>query len=350
MIKDINNSQQGQIFNSIQSKIDSKENEGKFNKFIKKIHFLNKIKKLIKSFGSEKSSNKDNIIKNKEFIGKDESKSKIELNEEELVILIEGIINNLFYKTQKKKDMSNLFLSEADEYLIKKEKEKKLENTAKILNKLPTKDKEMVSGILAIILDNDEQLKDLNLLNKKIDIYKYNEKGENIINIIEDFRNDETEQLKDDNLVQLTEQLITDLLKDYSLDDYNEKIEKLNKSANIISMINIKDQEKILDTLNNFAKTENQKETMEKLNRLIDNLNYMHFYLYNVNRQHLDKNRKISKDRNSEDFQNLKNSIMSQIFDEEESNYDLNKNKNMNTIALKLSTLNTNNQIIYYQK
>ena len=130
--------------------------------------------------------------------------------------------------------MSNLFLSEADEYLIKKEKEKTLENTAKILNKLPKKDKEMVSGILAIILDNDEQLKDLNLLNKKIDIYKYNEKGENIINIIEDFRNDETEQLKDDNLVQLTEQLITDLLKDYSLDDYNEKIEKLNKSTNII--------------------------------------------------------------------------------------------------------------------
>ena len=347
MIKSLNKNQQNQLLNSVQSKIDSKENEGKFNKLIKKIQYLNKVKNLAKSFNFEKSNNKENIIKNKEISPINENESKIELNEEELVNLIEAIINNLFYKTKKENEMNNVYLSEADEYLIKKEKEKKLEYTAKVLNKLPKNNREMISGILALILDNDEQIKDLNLLNKKIGIYKFSEKGENIINIIEDFKNDDSiEELKDDNLAELTEQLITDLLKDYSLDDNNEKMEKLNKSANIISMMNIKDQEKILEALNNFAKTENQKETMEKLNRLIDNLNYMHFYLYNVNRQHLDKNKIINKGPKNEDFKNLKKTIISQIFNEDELIYDIskNRNKNMSRIALKLSNLSTKNQ------
>jgi DNA gyrase/topoisomerase IV subunit B len=112
-------------------------------------------------------------------------------------------------------------------------------------------DKEKISGILAYILDNDEQIKQLNILNKKAGIYNDIENKENLIKIIEDYKKDNNaEELKDNKLAKLTEELITDLLKDNSQDDKNEKMDKLNKAANTIILMNKKDQVKILDTLN----------------------------------------------------------------------------------------------------
>ena len=239
-------------------------------------------------------------------------------------------------------------MTKAEEYLFKKEQEKKFEKTVGVLNKLNKKDKEKISGILAYILDNEDEIKQLNILNNKIGIYNDNENKENLVKIIEDYKKDDsTEELKENKLAEYTEELIRDLLKDYSLEDKNKKLDKLNKAANTIILMNKKDQEKILDTLNNFAKTENQKETMEKLNRLVENLNYMNFYLFNVNRQHMITNSNNSKNIKNADFKNLKNSIMTQIFKDDED-FDFNENiktsKNMNAIALKLSTLDKNNQ------
>ena len=362
IITHLNQDQQKQILNSIKQKDYSKEKEEKFNKLIAKIYYLNKMKKLAKSINIEKSNLRE-TIKNKEALDNkstNELEPQIKLEDEDLIKLTEAILKNIFNKSPKEIDKQNIHLTEAEEYLLKNEQEKKLENTVRIINKLDKKDKEKISGILAYILDNDEQIKQLNILNKKAGIYNDIENKENLIKIIEDYKKDNnTEELKDNKLAKLTEELITDLLKDNFLDDKNEKMDKLNKAANTIILMNKKDQEKILDTLNNFAKTENQKETMEKLNRLVENLIYMNFYLFNINRQHkvdknlnknLDLNLDMNKDLKSADFKNfnvIKKSVVSEIFDEqEELNYDENKNsqKKMNKIALKLSTLNNNNQ------
>ena len=66
----------------------------------------------------------------------------------------------------------------------------------------------------------------------------------------------------------------------------------MNKGANTIINLNKKDQEKILDTLENLAKGEKQKQIIEKLNKLVEYLNYMRFYLYSVNQNHLNNNKK----------------------------------------------------------
>ena len=349
-ITHLNQIQQNDILNSIKSKIDSKEKEEQYKKLIEKVDYLNKMKKIEQSLSMDKSNLKENII-NEEVINKklkNEKEAKIELSDKDLINLTEAILKHIFNKSQKKINNNNICLTKAEEYLFKKEQEKKFEKTVGVLNKLNKKDKEKISGILAYILDNEDEIKQLNILNNKIGIYNDNENKENLVKIIEDYKKDDsTEELKENKLAEYTEELIRDLLKDYSLEDKNKKLDKLNKAANTIILMNKKDQEKILDTLNNFAKTENQKETMEKLNRLVENLNYMNFYLFNVNRQHMITNSNNSKNIKNADFKNLKNSIMTQIFKDDED-FDFNENiktsKNMNAIALKLSTLDKNNQ------
>ena len=352
----LNQNQQNQILNTIKSRINNKNNEEKFNKFLKKLDYINKMRKLAMSLNIEKSTsgsvinnNKVDKSEKKEEKEKDENENenKIELNEEDLVLLIEAILKYLFYKTKNEKNMNNLYLNPTEEYLLRKEKEKKLENTANLLNKLDKKNKEIISGTLTYILDSDDQIKELNKLNKKIGISDDNKEEDNIINIMKDFKNiNNIEEINDDKLAEFTEELISDILKDYFLDDNKEKIQKLNKAANTIVMMKNKDQDKILETLNNFAKTDNQIETMEKLNRLVENINYMKFYLYNVNLQHLEEDNKFNKDLNEADLKNFKTSLISKVLDEEEEiKYELkkntpkNQNENLNDLKLDKNSL-----------
>ena len=167
----------------------------------------------------------------------------------------------------------------------------------------------------------------------------------NILNIIDDFNNDdEAQQLKDDKLVELAQKLATDLMKDYSKEEKNKKIDSLNRAANSIILLNKKDQEKILDTLNDFAINEKQKEMMEKLNKLVENLNYMKFYLYSLDEKIIEKN--AQKDLGKKDFNNLKTSVMHQIFEEDEFNLNLtnNSDENINNITKVINNLSNNNR------
>ena len=144
--------------------------------------------------------------------------------------------------------------------------------------------------------------------------------------------------LKDDKLAELTEELIKDLMTDTGEENNTEKMDILNKAANTIIIMNRNDQEKIMHILRDFAKNKKQKETFEKLSKLVENLNYMTFYLYNVNQKNLNEYK--SKDN---DF--IKNSVMSQIFNEDDQTKSgKSKDQNINKLALKLSTLNNRSQ------
>ena len=212
-------------------------------------------------------------------------------------------------------------------------------------------DKQKVSGILTYIVDNNDELaKEIKKLNKNIGVMDIGNDNGMGNTIIEEFNNDDDEaELKDDKLAELTEQLMTDLMKDFSPEENAEKTDKLNKGANTIINLNKKDQEKILDTLENLAKGENQKKIIEKLNKLVEYLNYMRFYLYSVNQNHLNNNKKQNKNINEAQFNNIRNSVISSIFKEEdEENFAdfsmINDEQNIGKAALRLSTLNPKNQ------
>ena len=234
-------------------------------------------------------------IKNKKE-KKDEKESNIELNDNEIINLVEAIIDNLFNKANKAKKDVDIYVSEIDKYLLKTEKEKNLENTAVVLKTFKRRDNEKISKMLNYILKSDDQIKELKELNKKVGISnEYDNNMKNIINIIDEFNDDdESEELKNDKLVELSRKLADDLMKDYSKEEKNKKIDSLNRAANSIILLNKNDLGKILDTINDLAKCEKQKEIVEKLNKLVDNLNYMKFYLYSLDEKIIDKN--IKKD------------------------------------------------------
>ena len=234
-------------------------------------------------------------IKNKKE-KKDEKESNIELNDNEIINLVEAIIDNLFNKANKAKKEVDIYVSEIDKYLLKTEKEKNLENTAVVLKTFKRRVSEKISKMLNYILKSDDQIKELKELNKKVGISnEYDNNMKNIINIIDEFNDDdESEELKNDKLVELSRKLADDLMKDYSKEEKNKKIDSLNRAANSIILLNKNDLGKILDTINDLAKCEKQKEIVEKLNKLVDNLNYMKFYLYSLDEKIIDKN--IKKD------------------------------------------------------
>ena len=351
IINSLDKDQQNRVLTKLESKIDSPENEEKLKKFTKKVNNENKFKSILKNIDIRKS-----MPKAKEKNSKDEEKGEekkvegnVELNDKDLVMVVEAVLKNLFININKDNN-EDLYVKEVDKYLIKNEKEKKLRRASLVLNNLRHEDKQRVSGILTYIVDNNDELaKEIKKLNKNIGVMDI-ENDNGIGNaIIEEYNNDDEAELKDDKLAELTEQLMTDLMKDFSPEENAEKADKLNKGANTIINLNKKDQEKILDTLENLAKDEKQKKIIEKLNKLVEYLNYMRFYLYSVNQNHLNKNKKQNKEINEAQFKNIRNSVISSIFKEEdEENFAdfsmINDEQNIDKAALRLSTLNPKHQ------
>ena len=117
--------------------------------------------------------------------------------------------------------------------------------------------------------------------------------------------------------------------------DNEKRIESINKAANIIINLNKNDQEKVLYTLNSIKKNEYQKENIDKLNNLIENLNNMRLYLFTINQNN------FNKDLSDNELNNLKDEVKTQIFNE----IDLNdNNRNIDKIAFRLSTLSNKDQ------
>ena len=347
IINGFKQTQQMIIFKEIQKKSNSDQKKEKLKKLEKEVKVLNKLEIFSKAFSMDKYRIID--IKNKkELEDKNKKDDIIELNDNEIINLVEAILNNIFNPNKdKKKD--NLYLSEADKYLLKNEKEKNIDNTVKVLKTLKRKDSEKISKILKYIL-NDDQIKELRELNKKIGIIDI-DNDKNINNIINDFnKDDEAEELKDEKLVELTNKFAESLMKEYSKEEKNKQIDSLNEAANSIALLNKNDQEKILDALKDFSKNERQKEILSKLIKLVDNLNYMKFYLYSLGENIIDKTAK--KDLKKEDFQKLKKKVMSKIFEDDEFNLDFtNSNEdNIEKISLMLNNLSIKNRNIILEE
>ena len=341
-INRLNQAQQKIVLKNLKGKADTNQKIEILQKLETELKGVNKLNIFSKAFNLKNSTIIN--IKNKNE-KKDEKESYIELNDNEIISLVEAIIGNLFNRTNKEKHDVDIYVSEIDKYLLKTEKEKNLENTAVVLKSLKKKDSQKISQILNYIVKSEDQIKELKELNKKVGISNENDKNmKNIINIINDFNNDdEAEELKDDKLLELTDKLSTDLMKDYSEEEKNKKIDSLNRGANSILLLNKKDQEKIIDTLNDLAKNEKQKEMMAKLNKLVDNLNYMKFYLYSLDEKIIDKN--FKKDLKKKDFNNLKTSVMTKIFEDEfDLNLTNNSDENINNITKLINNLSNKNK------
>ena len=332
LINNLSPNQQKEVLNKLQSEESIDIDQDKLKKLIKKIIELNKIKKLAKSININRTNK---LLLNKEDNNKI-NEEKIELNEKEMMNLVDAILRNLFYKI-KEKDKED-FLKETDKYISNNEKEKSLDRAVDILNKLKYEIKDKISSILESILKNKEQINYLKKLNKKIGLKE--KQSDNITdrNIIEGYRNDDNiDELEDDKLAEITEKIMSDLMKDYATQDNSKKTDKLNRAANTIIILNNKDQEKVLDTLRHLAKNEQQKKIIQKLDKLVENLNYIQFYLYSVNQKHISKMNKKDSEINDSPLKAPKKSAMTPILDEEdeidyEDQYNINKSERRKSV------------------
>ena len=286
---------------------------------------INNINTIIVPKDDKKEENKKDIkdinsIENK-IIKKELDK---ELNEEDIVKIVEAILSQI--TLNEIKNPKNIYINEIEKYLNKKEEEKKLKEIVNMMNTLKEKEKEEIIYILTYILnDNNEFIK---RLKKEIGI-----KNENIEKLLEGYKSN-IKELEDDKLEILTEKIITDIMKEYPLNENEKRIDMINKAANIIINLNKNDQEKILSTLNDINKNEYQKENINKLRDLVENLNNIRIYLFSISQNNLFKEN--NKDLSSKELDRVK----SQIFNKK----DLNNNNNIDKIALRLSSLSKNDQ------
>ena len=286
---------------------------------------INNINTIIVPKDDKKEENKKDIkdinsIENK-IIKKELDK---ELNEEDIVKIVEAILSQI--TLNEIKNPKNIYINEIEKYLNKKEEEKKLKEIVNMMNTLKEKEKEEIIYILTYILnDNNEFIK---RLKKEIGI-----KNENIEKLLEGYKSN-IKELEDDKLEILTEKIITDIMKEYPLNENEKRIDMINKAANIIINLNKNDQEKILSTLNDINKNEYQKENINKLRDLVENLNNIRIYLFSISQNNLFKEN--NKDLSSTEL----DSVKSQIFNKK----DLNNNNNIDKIALRLSSLSKNDQ------
>ena len=286
---------------------------------------INNINTIIVPKDDKKEENKKDIkdinsIENK-IIKKELDK---ELNEEDIVKIVEAILSQI--TLNEIKNPKNIYINEIEKYLNKKEEEKKLKEIVNMMNTLKEKEKEEIIYILTYILnDNNEFIK---RLKKEIGI-----KNENIEKLLDGYKSN-IKELEDDKLEILTEKIITDIMKEYPLNENEKRIDMINKAANIIINLNKNDQEKILSTLNDINKNEYQKENINKLRDLVENLNNIRIYLFSISQNNLFKEN--NKDLSSNELDRVK----SQIFNKK----DLNNNNNIDKIALRLSSLSKNDQ------
>ena len=286
---------------------------------------INNINTIIVPKDDKKEENKKDIkdinsIENK-IIKKELDK---ELNEEDIVKIVEAILSQI--TLNEIKNPKNIYINEIEKYLNKKEEEKKLKEIVNMMNTLKEKEKEEIIYILTYILnDNNEFIK---RLKKEIGI-----KNENIEKLLDGYKSN-IKELEDDKLEILTEKIITDIMKEYPLNENEKRIDMINKAANIIINLNKNDQEKILSTLNEINKNEYQKENITKLRDLVENLNNIRIYLFSISQNNLFKEN--NKDLSSTEL----DSVKSQIFNKK----DLNNNNNIDKIALRLSSLSKNDQ------
>ena len=277
----------------------------------------NNIKTIVVPKEDKKEEDKKAVIQIDNKIIKTELEN--ELNEDDIVKIVKAILSQITLNDIK--NPKKIYINEIDNYLLKKEEDKKLKEIVQIINEMKEKEKEEIIYILTCILeDNNEFIKKLK---KEIGI-----KNESLEKLFEGYKSS-IKELEHDKLEILTEQIITDIMKEYPLNENEKRMDKINKAANIIINLNKDDQEKILNTLNDINKNEYQKENIDKLRDLVENLNNIRIYLYNISKNNLFKENK--KELSSTELDKVK----SQIFNEK----DLNNNNDIDKIALRLSAL-----------
>ena len=316
ILKDLNEKQKKKVLDTLKKSSEKEKEPGKYMNLIKKLKKYEKMKEIIEKLTNVKKVQlkhsktlplpviKNENNKNNSTTKKNKTKTK-NLNENEMTELSEGIISDIFPNNNNKVITFNV----ADEYINEKNKKDKFNNVVNVMKNLQPKDQENIMYILDANADNVEKKQLLRKLSLEIKPQTENNQT-NVVTLKENLKNsklnepiknfeEEQKELTDDQLGELTEGFISDLFKDYSIiENDNKKIEEnkinqLNKVANIIKNLHKRDQEKVKKFLKENAKNPEQQNQVEKLNRLVNNMNGLKLYLRN-----------IIKDRLNQDSQN----------------------------------------------
>ena len=338
IIKDLNPAQQKEILENLKTKATEGQNLEKFQKISKKLKNVKKMNNIINKLSDTKSK-KDNELKEKKKLPEKEEEIQ-PLKEEEFIDLAGNIINYLYDENKY------IPRNQVDKYLNKKEKEGNINKVADVINNLNDKDKTKMIQILDENADNNEKKEIFKCLNNKIKDKKQNKKVneqikkeiimDNKLNddIIKEFNhnnlNAEKEELNDDQLIELINKFIDDLFtENKNLEIDNKENEKnINKVANIIKDLNKNDQNKVISLLKENAKNNFQKENIEKVSNLVDNLNGIKLYLKGIIKKNIKREKdKDTKELEKEKLDELTQNMLTDLYkNEEEENKDINTN------------------------
>ena len=307
--------------NKIMEELKLKNNDYIFNTLEKKIKESNKEKEFFKSLRLRQAQNYED---KKESVNIPKQ-LEIDLNEDDLIKISEAIFYQI--SLNDKINPEKIYIDEVENYLLKKEEENKLNEIIKILNLLKNENRQEILGILTCALENNNEF--IDKLNEEMKI-----KNEIIEKLLEEYKNENNIKEFDDNkLEELAGKMMFDLMNENQ--DNKKRMQSINKAANILINLNKNDQEKVLFSLNQVKKNKFQKEKINKLNDLIENLNYMRLYLFRINKNNLER------ELDSNELNNIKDDVKSQLFNDN----DLDDNdKNIDKIALRLSILNNKDQ------
>ena len=325
IISNLNEIQKNKIMEELELKYN---NNNIFLTLKKKIKESNEAKNLLKTIFFNKSKIiKEEIKENEENKETKAKEIKLDLNEEDKIKIVEAILYQLCLI--EKINPEKIYINEVENYLLKKDEKNKLKEIKNIMNLIKKEDKEEILGILTYILENNNEF--IKKLNEEMGI-----KNERIEKLLEEYKKENNiKELDDNKLEELTENIMTDIMKEFA--DNEKRTEAINKAANIVINLNKNDQEKVLSALNHIKKNENQKDNVEKLNNLIENLNYMRLYLFSINQDNFLRGN--DKDLSSIELNNIKKDVKNQIFNENDLN-----NNNIDKIALRLSVLSNKDQ------
>ena len=307
--------------NKIMEELKLKNNDYIFNTLEKKIKESNKEKEFFKSLRLRQAQNYED---KKESVNIPKQ-LEIDLNEDDLIKISEAIFYQI--SLNDKINPEKIYIDEVENYLLKKEEENKLNEIIKILNLLKNENRQEILGILTCALENNNEF--IDKLNEEMKI-----KNEIIEKLLEEYKNENNIKEFDDNkLEELAGKMMFDLMNENQ--DNKKRMQSINKAANILINLNKNDQEKVLFSLYQVKKNKFQKEKINKLNDLIENLNYMRLYLFRINKNNLER------ELDSNELNNIKDDVKSQLFNDN----DLDDNdKNIDKIALRLSILNNKDQ------
>ena len=347
-LNNLNENEQGQVIKRLRGRMKKPKEKIKFDKLIKKLNNIKKIKSLAEKIKKKPLSTKEEKLEKEE-----ENKDEIDkLGEDELKELTNIFITDL-YDIKKEEPKSRAQKREEE-----KENDEKIKNIAKAINGLNKDDKDYIMENIRNNANNEkknEQFNRLkNLINSANNLKSY--VNQLIINKNKEKENKEINNNLDKNdLEDLQKIFIEDLFPEEKeienetkiSDNHLNKLEndKIKNAVEIIKDLNSSQQKEVLENLKSKAAEEKNLEKFKKIFKKVKNINKMNNIINQLSKKEDTKNnishtndiqekklekKEESKQLGEEEFINIAENMINYLYNEDKYIPNDKVNKYMN--------------------